>query len=59
LQIAAKGGYLEVVQVLLDAGADVNAAAVRFGGGRTALQVAAECNHFDIVALLKSSGACN
>jgi ankyrin repeat protein len=59
LQAAAKGGHLEVVQMLLDAGARVNAPAAKSGWGQTALQAVTKYNHFEIVALLKSSGAYN
>jgi hypothetical protein len=46
LQAAAGGGYLEVVQRLLDAKADVNAA-VEYGG------------RLEVIALLESFGARN
>ena len=51
---AARQGKSAVVQILLDVGADVNAAT---GGGWTALYVAALNGHEDIVALLVSCGA--
>lgn len=51
LQAAAEGGHEDVVRVLLDAGAGVNAPAAP-GFGRTALQAAAEGGHHKAVALL-------
>ncbi|KAH6725013.1 ankyrin repeat protein [Leptodontidium sp. MPI-SDFR-AT-0119] len=56
---AAKGGHLEVVERLLDAKADVNAAAatVGEGGSRTALQAAAEGGHLDVVQRLLDAKA--
>ncbi|TGZ80709.1 ankyrin [Ascodesmis nigricans] len=49
LQIASSyGERLEVVKTLLEAGADVNAAAAR-DSGRTALQAAAEGGHLDVL----------
>jgi hypothetical protein len=41
-QAASKGGYIQVVERLLEAGADVNAAAAAFSGGCTALQAASD-----------------
>jgi ankyrin repeat protein len=55
LQAAAGGGYLEVVERLLAAKADVNAAAARVGG-HTALQAAAEGGHPDINKRIKNAG---
>ncbi|KAH7146798.1 hypothetical protein B0J13DRAFT_441905 [Dactylonectria estremocensis] len=55
LQAAAKGGYLEIVEKLLAAGANVNAAAGY--DGRTALQAAAERGHLEIINRLKPAGA--
>ncbi|RFU32535.1 hypothetical protein B7463_g3823, partial [Scytalidium lignicola] len=49
----AEGGYLEVVQRLLDAKADVNAAAAEYEG-RSALQAATEGGYLEVVALLNS-----
>ena len=55
LQAAAGGGHLDVVERLLAAGADVNAAAAH--GGRTALQAAAGGGHLDVVERLRQAGA--
>lgn len=56
LQAAAGAGQLEVMELLLDAGAKVNAApAPEYG--RTALQAAAEAGHLQIVKRLLASGA--
>ncbi len=51
LQAAAKGGYLEVAQVLLNRGANVNQAPESIGG-RTALQAASEAGYLTVVQLL-------
>ncbi|MCJ1346754.1 hypothetical protein MMC31_004972 [Peltigera leucophlebia] len=48
LQVAAKGGYLELVNKLIIAKADVNARAAG-DFGRTALQAAAEMGHYEIL----------
>jgi ankyrin repeat protein len=53
---AAIGGHLEVVQRLLDAKADVNAATA-LDGGRTALQAAAEGGHLEVVQRLLDAKA--
>ena len=45
-----------MVERLLAAKADVNAAAARYGG-RTALQAAAEGGHLVVVELLRAAGA--
>ena len=49
---AAERGYLEVVEQLLQNGADANAAAEGYKGGRTALQAAAEGGHLAVVERL-------
>ena len=51
---AAEGGRVDVVGVLLAAGANVNAKDV---DGRTALHAAAEGGHAEVVRLLRSAGA--
>ncbi|KAH8592594.1 hypothetical protein B0O99DRAFT_743497 [Bisporella sp. PMI_857] len=56
LQAAAKGGHLEVVERLLTAKADVNAAAANISG-RTALQAAAEGGHLEVVERLLTAKA--
>ena len=48
---AAIGGHAEVVQALLDAGADVS---IRNNNGQTALEEAQKSGHADIVAVLRS-----
>jgi ankyrin repeat protein len=55
LQAAAEGGHLEVVQRLLEAKADVNAAGS--DGGRTALQAAAGGGHLEVVQRLLEAKA--
>ena len=57
LQHAALGGHLHVVQRLLDAKADVNAAAAAGDKGRTALQAAAEGGHLEVVQRLLDAKA--
>jgi ankyrin repeat protein len=52
LHAAAETGHLKVVERLLAANADVNAAGY---GGQTALQAAAENGHFGIVGRLKNA----
>ena len=51
---AASNGHLEVVQLLLEAGAEKNAAA---GDGSTALHFAAQDDHAEVVQLLLGAGA--
>jgi ankyrin repeat protein len=57
LQAAAGGGYLDVVETLLVAKADVNAPAGGGYGGQTALQAAAGGGYLDVVERLKQAGA--
>ena len=56
LQAASEGGHLDVVERLLSAKADVNAAAAG-SVGRTALQAASEGGHLDVVERLLSAKA--
>lgn len=56
IQAAAEGGHADTVRLLLDLGADVNAAPSP-GGGRTALQAAALGGHAALVELLLARGA--
>ncbi|KAI2627703.1 ankyrin repeat-containing domain protein [Hypoxylon sp. NC1633] len=51
IQIAAKRGYLRIALILLEAGADINAAPSS-GSGRTALEAAAERGRLDMAYLL-------
>ncbi|MGB2866682.1 MAG: ankyrin repeat domain-containing protein [Sedimentisphaerales bacterium] len=54
LHLAARNGYVNAVKVLLAKGAD---ASMKSNAGRTALDLAKEKNHSDIVELLKKHGA--
>ena len=54
LHEAARHGHAELVRLLLERGARVNA---RSGTGRTALHLAAEEGHADVVRVLVDSGA--
>ena len=54
LSAAAKGGHLEVVRLLLEAGADKNADRP---DGVTALMLAAYNEHLEVVRLLLDAGA--
>ncbi len=56
LMEAASGGYVEVGRVLLDKGADINAAPVP-SSRDTALTIAADKGHYRFVELLISRGA--
>ncbi|EXA28573.1 hypothetical protein FOVG_19830 [Fusarium oxysporum f. sp. pisi HDV247] len=56
LQAASAGGHIQVVERLLNAGANVNAAAAA-DRGRTALQAASEGGHIQIVERLLDAGA--
>ncbi|KAL8764795.1 MAG: hypothetical protein Q9194_006841 [Teloschistes cf. exilis] len=56
LQAAAGGGHVDVVERLLQAKAEVNAAAAAYHG-RTALQAAAEGGHVDVVERLLQAKA--
>jgi DNA-binding transcriptional regulator GbsR (MarR family) len=55
-QAASEGGHFQVVERLLEAGADVNAAAAR-SGGRTALQAASGRGHIQVIERLLEAGA--
>lgn len=52
LQIAAKMGSLRMAKKLLDLGAKVDAPGSRVGGGRSAIEYAAEYGRFDMIPLL-------
>ncbi|KAM0540192.1 hypothetical protein ACHAO7_011433 [Fusarium culmorum] len=56
LQVASEGGHVKIVERLLEAQADVNAAASR-DGGRTALQAASEGGHIQVVERLLEAQA--
>ena len=55
LLLAVPGGHMDVVELLLKNGADVNASDENYG--RAALHVASRENHFDVVKLLIQNGA--
>ncbi|KAG8665143.1 uncharacterized protein FPOAC1_013121 [Fusarium poae] len=55
-QAASEGGHFQVVERLLEAGADVNTAAAE-SGGRTALQAASEGGYILVVERLLEAGA--
>jgi ankyrin repeat protein len=61
LMCAAEGGHTEVVRLLLDAGADVNAADKGIAdiqpGGNTSLLRAVQHGHRDVVRMLVKAGA--
>ena len=52
LMIASKMGYTEIVKLLLNAGADVNA---QNDVGRTAMMIATEEGHNEMIQLLKEA----
>ncbi|KAM0361958.1 hypothetical protein ACHAPK_011621 [Fusarium culmorum] len=56
LQVASEGGHVKIVERLLEAQADVNAAASR-DGGRTALQAASAGGHIQVVERLLEAQA--
>ena len=56
LFVAAKRGHLEVVRLLLEAGAQTDAHAANRNGA-TALMIAAENGHLDVMQLLLKAGA--
>jgi ankyrin repeat protein len=51
---AAKKGHIDIVKVLIASGADLNA---KDNYGNTALKLAANAGHIEIVELLKEFGA--
>ncbi len=51
---AAGKGQTKIVKILLDAGADVN---MKNNGGHTALMMATEHDHNEVIELLKRAGA--
>lgn len=56
LQMTAGAGYADIVAILLNAQADVNAKPAKYSG-RTALQAAAEAGNFEIMKSLLSRSA--
>ncbi|KAB8213383.1 ankyrin repeat-containing domain protein [Aspergillus novoparasiticus] len=54
LRAAAQGGHIDIAKLLLDKGADVNAAAY---DGMTALQAASRGGNFVLINLLLERGA--
>lgn len=54
LQIASCGGFEDVVKVLIEKGADVNAGSTSFGN---ALQAASIYGHVEVIKLLLDNGA--
>ena len=54
LMRAVQGGNTEITQLLLDAGADVNA---ENNNGKTALMLALEYGHTEVVELIRKAGA--
>ena len=57
LPLAAKSGHLEIVQSILDNGADVNSTMSPSGSGRTALMEAVRNNRGQVVDVLIAGGA--
>lgn len=57
LQVAAREGKIEVCRLLLDAGADPNAAADRFGNALGACCLTGWVQHLDVLRLLVERGA--
>jgi ankyrin repeat protein len=57
LHWAAEGGHTEVIRVLLDAGAEVDAQELDRYFGRTPLHLAAQGGHTDAIQLLLNAGA--
>lgn len=55
--MAAGRGSLDIVEAFLAAGANVNVRAIDGQSRRTALQVAAELGHVDVVKILLQHGA--
>jgi ankyrin repeat protein len=56
LQVAMSEGSIDLVRILLEAGADINAPIVQ-EEGMTILQAAMEYEHSDLVMLLLDKGA--
>ncbi|PVH76897.1 ankyrin, partial [Cadophora sp. DSE1049] len=54
LHYASAQGHAEVIGILLEAGADIDAVDE---DGWTALHVAADCGHIDVLMLLVNDGA--
>lgn len=51
LMYASRSGYIEMVKQLLEKGADIN---IKDDGGRTALDLAKENNHSEVVSLINT-----
>ena len=57
LYAAAEGGFTHIVETLLAAGADINAAAISDNNAQTPLQVAADRFHIGVIEKLFAAGA--
>ncbi|HLA50394.1 MAG TPA: ankyrin repeat domain-containing protein, partial [Thermodesulfovibrionia bacterium] len=57
LIMASKYGHTDIVKILLDKGADVNAKMLFLGKSETPLSNAEKEGHTEIVKLLKDAGA--
>jgi ankyrin repeat protein len=57
LYVASQNGHLEVVRLLVEAGADMDMAVNTGGGAVTPLWIARRRDHDDIVEILQRAGA--